>query len=68
LVGKLEGKRPFDILRRTLEDNIKIDFREFGWEGVDWVHVAQDKDQLLILVNTEMNLRLSKKAGNFLTN
>jgi hypothetical protein len=38
------------------EDNIKIDLRKIGWEGVDWMHVAQNRDQWQILVNTEMNL------------
>jgi hypothetical protein len=37
-------------------DNIKIDLREIGWEGVDWVDLAQDKDQWRTLVNTVMNL------------
>jgi hypothetical protein len=32
-------------------DNIKIDFRERGWDGEDWVYLAQDKDQWRALVN-----------------
>jgi hypothetical protein len=44
-----------------------MDLREIRWEGVDWIHLAQDRDQLWILVNTVMNLRVPKKAGNFLT-
>jgi hypothetical protein len=37
------------------------------WEGVDWIHLSQDKDQWLTLVNTLLNLRVSLKAGNFLS-
>jgi hypothetical protein len=41
LVGKLEGKRPFGTPRHRWQDNIKMDLREIGLEGVDWVHLAQ---------------------------
>jgi hypothetical protein len=37
-------------------DNIKIDFKEIGWEGVDWIYVAQDRDRWRALVNTAMNI------------
>jgi hypothetical protein len=51
LVGKLEGERPLGRPRHRLEDNIKMDLREIGWEVVDWIHLAQerdrDRDQLL---------------------
>jgi hypothetical protein len=40
---------------------------EIGWEIVDWSHLAEDRDQWRTLVNTVMNLRVPKKAGNFLT-
>jgi hypothetical protein len=42
LVGKPEGKRPLGTPRRRWEDNrsIKIDLREIGWDGMDWVDVA----------------------------
>jgi hypothetical protein len=39
-------------------DNIKIDLREIGWDGMDWIDLAQDSDQLRALVNTAMNLRV----------
>jgi hypothetical protein len=39
-------------------DNIKIDLRETGWDGVDPIDLAQDKDQWTALVNTVMNLRV----------
>jgi hypothetical protein len=52
--------------RRRREDNIRMDLRERGWEGVDWLCLTQDSDQWWALVNTVMNLRFP--VGNFLTN
>jgi hypothetical protein len=40
-------------------DNIKIDLGEIGWDGMDWIDLIQDRDQLRTLVNTVMNLRVS---------
>jgi hypothetical protein len=57
LVGKPEGKRPLG--RRRWVDNIKMDLREIGWNGVDWIDLAQDRDQWRALVNTVMNLRVT---------
>jgi hypothetical protein len=37
-------------------DKIKMDLRERGWEGMDWIELAQDRDQWRALVNTVMNL------------
>jgi hypothetical protein len=39
-------------------DNVKKDLREIGWDGVDWVDLAQDRDHWRALVNTVMNLRV----------
>jgi hypothetical protein len=39
-----------------VEDNIKMDLREIGWGGMDWIHLAHDRDQWKVLVNTVMNL------------
>jgi hypothetical protein len=47
-------------------DNIKIDLREKGWDGVDWIDLAQEKDKWRALVNTVMNFRVPKNAGKFL--
>jgi hypothetical protein len=44
LVGKAEGKRSLRRPRRRWVDNIKIDLREIGWDGMDWINLAQDKD------------------------
>jgi hypothetical protein len=43
LVGKPEGKRPLGSLKHGLVDKIKMDVREIGWGGMDWIDLAQDK-------------------------
>jgi hypothetical protein len=58
LVGKREGKRPLGIPRRRWEDGIKMDLREIGWGGVDWIHLAQDRDLWRAVVNAVMNLQV----------
>jgi hypothetical protein len=58
LVGKPERKSPLGRLRRRWVDNIKIDLRQIGWDGVDWIDLAQDRDLWRALVNTVMNLRV----------
>jgi hypothetical protein len=56
LEGKPEGKRPLKRLRSRWTDNIKMDLREMGWGGMDWIDLAQDRDQRRALVNTVINL------------
>jgi hypothetical protein len=58
LVGKQEGKEPLGRPRRRWVDNIKIDLRGIGWDGMDWIDLAQDRHQWRALVNTVMNLRV----------
>jgi hypothetical protein len=58
LVGKPEGKRPLGRRRRRRVDNIKIDLREIGWDSMDCIGLAQDREQLIALVNTVMNFRV----------
>jgi hypothetical protein len=58
LVGKPEGKITLGRPRRRWVDNIKIDQREIGWDGMDSIDLAQDGDQWRALVNTVMNLRV----------
>jgi hypothetical protein len=43
------------------------DFRETGWDDMDWTDLAQDRDQLRVLVNTVVNLRVPLNAGKFLS-
>jgi hypothetical protein len=57
-VGKPEGKRPLGRPRRRWVDDIKMDLGEMGWDGMDWIELAQDKDQWRALVSTVMNLRV----------
>jgi hypothetical protein len=57
-VRKPEVERPLVRHRLRREDNIRMDLREIGWEGVDWTHLAQDRDQRRDHVITGMNLRV----------
>jgi len=59
LVGKPEGKRSLVRPRRRWEDNIIMYLRGTGWEGVDWMHLAQDRDKWRTLVDIVMKLRVS---------
>jgi hypothetical protein len=67
LVGKPEGNRALGRPRRRWVDNIKIDVREMGWDGVDSIVLGQDRDQRRALVNMVMNLRILLNAGKFLS-
>jgi hypothetical protein len=57
-VEQPEGRRPLVRPRRRWVDNIKMDLREIGWDGVNWIDKAQDRDQWRALVNTVLNLRV----------
>jgi hypothetical protein len=58
-MGESEGKRlPLGKSRHMWADNIKMNLREIGWGGMDWLHLAQDRDQWRGLVNTVMDLRV----------
>jgi hypothetical protein len=67
LVGKPEGKRQRERHRRRWEDNIKIDLREVGLRGMEWIDLAQERDRRRAVVNAVMNLRFPQNAGNFWT-
>jgi hypothetical protein len=58
LVGKPEGKRPLERPRRTWKDGIRMDLREIGLEGVDWIRLAQDRDLWRAVVSAVTNLRV----------
>jgi hypothetical protein len=55
MVGKPETKRPLGRPRRRWEYNIKIELVEIGFGGVEWIHLAQDRDRWRILVNKAIN-------------
>jgi hypothetical protein len=58
LVGKPKEKRPLGRPRCRRKDNIKMDLKEVGCEGMDWIDVAQDRDRWWELVNEVLNLRV----------
>jgi hypothetical protein len=58
LVGTPEEKRPLRRPKRRWVDNIKLDHKEIGCDGMDWIDLAQDRDQRRALMNTVMNLRV----------
>jgi hypothetical protein len=55
LVGKPERKRPMGRLRRRWEDNVKMGFQEVGYGYMDWIELAQDRDNWRAFVNVIMN-------------
>jgi hypothetical protein len=56
LVGTRERKGLFGRCQHRWEDIIKIEVKDTGWGGVDWINLAQDRDRLWAIVNTVMNL------------
>jgi hypothetical protein len=56
LVGKPKGKRPLGRPSHRWKDGIRMDIREIGWGGVDWIRVAQDRDRWSAVVSAVRNL------------
>jgi hypothetical protein len=67
LVGKPERKRPLGRHRRRWEDIIKMDLRQTGWGGLEWIHMGQDRDRCRALPNTVMNIPVPYNVGKFLS-
>ena len=63
LVVKPEGKKTLGRPRLRWEDNIKMDLKEVGSDGMDWLDLAQDRDSWRTLVNVVMNLLFHKVRG-----
>jgi hypothetical protein len=59
LVGKPEGKSPLGRPRRKWVDSIKMDVRDIEWGCMDWIGLAQNRDQWRDHVNTAVNLRVA---------
>jgi hypothetical protein len=58
LVGKPEGKTPLGKQRLRWEDGIRMDLREIGLGGVDWIRLSHDRDRWRAVVSAVMNLRV----------
>jgi hypothetical protein len=58
LVANLEGKGPLGRPRHRWVDNIKMDLGEIEWVGMDWIGLAQDRDEWRALVKAVINLRV----------
>jgi hypothetical protein len=58
LVGKPEGKKSLGRPRRRLVDNIRMDLGEVGWDDVDCIGLAKDRNRLRSVVNSVLNLRV----------
>jgi hypothetical protein len=57
-VGKPEGKRSLGGPKCKWQNDMKIDVRDIGWVGMNWIHLVQDSNQWRALVNTVMNLQV----------
>jgi len=66
LVVKPEGKRPLGKSRHRWESNIRINVKEIGWYGVDWIRPVPDGDQWRAVVNTIMDLRVPQRGWGIL--
>jgi hypothetical protein len=64
LVGKPEGISPLGIPRRRWADNIKTDLRTIECGGVDWIGLAQDRDEWTALVNVATDIGFQKMLGS----
>jgi hypothetical protein len=57
LMEKPKEKGPLERSRCRREDEIKMDLRDTGWGGLEWIHLAQNRDRWRAVVNAVMNLR-----------
>jgi hypothetical protein len=66
LVGNPIGKKSIGRPRSRQEYDIRMDLREIGWDSMEWIDLAQDRDEWWALVNTAINLRVPSNSGKFL--
>jgi hypothetical protein len=62
----VEGKRPLARTKCRWQDNIEVDLKEIGREGMDWIHLGQDRDQWRTLVSIVISLAVPLNDGKFL--
>ena len=67
LVWKLEGKRPLRRTSRRRETNVTVGRKKIWWDGVDWIHLAQDVQKWQAVMQLLLNLRVPHSAVNFLS-
>jgi hypothetical protein len=65
LVGRPKGKRPPGRPRGRWEDNIKMNLKEIGIDGANWIQLAQDRVHWRAFVNTVLNLRVTQESRIF---
>jgi hypothetical protein len=58
VVRRPERNRPLERPSHRWEDNIKVDVKEIGLEGIEWIHLAQDKDWKRAVMNMAIGLRV----------
>jgi hypothetical protein len=68
LLDNLKEDHSEDLCVDAEVRNTREDLRETGWEGVNWMHLSQDRDQWRVVVNTVMKLRVPCKSKKFLIN
>jgi hypothetical protein len=66
--GKSIRKESLGRPRCRWVDNIKMDLREIGWGGMEWIDLAQNRDQWTVLVKMVMNFQVPEYFGKFLSN
>lgn len=59
-----DGKRPFVRSRRRWEDNIKMNYREVGWEGLDCIHLPGNRDKWQAVVMAVVKLLVAQHVRN----
>jgi hypothetical protein len=66
LVREPQGRRPLGRLKISWEDNtrIKMDISEIGWRVMDWIYLAEDRDQWRALTNRQWNVGFHKMFRN----
>ena len=67
LMGRPEGTRPIRKPKRRWENNIKMDFQEVGWKGMDWIAPNHDTDSWRALVNAVMKFKYLHCPSNYIT-